>query len=102
MNDIDDNDVYERIIYENPDKETQYRLVVSAFRGIEYLHLRKYYLDFEGEYKATKEGACIPFQLNNISNLFAALVEILSLAESKSEILKHFEEQIRDLYPDDK
>lgn len=101
MNEVDDNDVYERIIYENPDKETQYRLVVSTFREIEYLHLRKYYLDFEGEYKPTKEGACIPFQLNNISNLFSALVELLSLAESKSEILEHFEELIRELYPDE-
>jgi len=94
-------DVYERVIYENPDKETQYRLVVSTFREIEYLHLRKYYLDFEGEYKPTKEGACIPFELNNISNLFSALVEVLSLAESKNEILEHFEEQIRELYPDE-
>ena len=96
------DDIYEHIIYENPDKETQYRLVVSTFRDIEYLHLRKYYLDFEGEYKPTKEGACIPFELNNISNLFSALVEVLSLAESKNEILKHFEDLIRDIYPNDK
>jgi hypothetical protein len=101
MNEPDSNDVYERIIYENPTKETQYRLVVSTFREIEYLHLRKYYLDFEGEYMPTKEGACIPFELNNIANLFSALVEILSLAESKDSILEHFEELIRDLYPDE-
>lgn len=97
----DDNDIYERIILEQDHKETQWRLVVSKFRDIEYLHLRKYYLDFEGEYKPTKEGACIPFELNNISNLFSALVEVLSLAESKNEILEHFEEQIRELYPDE-
>ena len=101
MNEVDSNDVYERIIYENPDKETQYRVVVSTFREIEYIHIRKYYLDFEGEYMPTKEGVCFPFELTNVSNLFAALVEILSLAESKSEILEHVEEQIRDLYPND-
>jgi hypothetical protein len=91
-------DVYERIIYENPDKETQYRLVVSTFREIEYLHLRKYYLSFEGDYKPIKEGVCIPFELNNVSNLFSALVEILSVAESKSEILNHFKHEIKELY----
>ena len=34
--------VYERIIHYNEDKEIQVRLTVSTFRGIEYLHLRKY------------------------------------------------------------
>ena len=91
-------------IYEKMIQETEYeqiRLVVSTFRDVEYISLRKYYLDFEGEYMPTKEGVCFPFELTNVSNLFAALVEILSLAESKSEILEHFEEQIRDLYPND-
>ena len=34
--------MYERIIHYNEEKETQVRLSVSTFRGIEYLHLRKY------------------------------------------------------------
>jgi hypothetical protein len=46
----------------------------------------------------TKEGACIPFELNSLSNLFEALVEILSLAESKGSIETHFKELLRDLY----
>lgn len=97
MTDADD-DIYERIILEQENKEIQWRLVVSKFRDTEYLHLRKYYLDFEGTYMPTKEGACIPFELNSLSNLFEALVEILSLAESKGSIEKHFKGLIKNLY----
>ena len=52
MTDADD-DIYERIILEQENKEIQWRLVVSKFRDVEYLHLRKYYLDFEGIYMPT-------------------------------------------------
>jgi len=97
MTDAED-DIYERIILEQENKEIQWRLVVSKFRDVEYLHLRKYYLDFEGTYMPTKEGACIPFELTSLSNLFEALVEILSLAESKGSIEKHFKELLQDLY----
>ena len=94
----EDDDIYEKIILEQENKEIQWRLVVSTFREVEYIHLRKYYLDFEVEYKPTKEGACIPFELTSLSNLFEALVEILSLAESKGSIETHFKELLRDLY----
>ncbi len=97
MTDAED-DIYEKIILEQENKEIQWRLVVSKFRDVEYLHLRKYYLDFEGEYKPTKEGACIPFELTSLSNLFEALVEILSLAESKESIKEHFKELLEGLY----
>ena len=92
------DDVYEKIILEQEDKEIQYRLVVSTFRDVEYVHIRKYYLDFEGEYKPTKEGVCIPFELNSLSNLFEGLVDLLSLSESKSIIQEHFKDLLTDLY----
>jgi len=92
------DDVYEKIILEQEDKEIQYRLVVSTFRDVEYVHIRKYYLDFEGEYKPTKEGVCIPFELNSLSNLFEGLVELLSLTESKTIIQEHFKDLLKDLY----
>ena len=92
------DDVYEKIILEQEDKEIQYRLVVSTFNDVEYVHIRKYYLDFEGEYKPTKEGVCIPFELNSLSNLFEGLVELLSLSESKSIIQEHFKDLLTDLY----
>ena len=91
-------DVYEKIILEQEDKEIQYRLVVSTFNDVEYVHIRKYYLDFEGEYKPTKEGVCLPFELNSLSNLFEGLVELLSLSESKNIIQEHFKDLLTDLY----
>ena len=39
--------VYEKVINEKDNQ--QIRLVINTFRGIEYLSLRKYYLDFEEE-----------------------------------------------------
>ena len=38
-------EVYEKIIFEKEGTE-QVRLTINEFRGVEYLHLRKYYLDF--------------------------------------------------------
>ena len=39
--------IYERVI--NEKDNIQIRLVINTFRGVEYLSLRKYYLDFEEE-----------------------------------------------------
>ena len=38
---------YSKIISYDPDREEQIRLVVNNFRDIEYLSIRKYYLDFD-------------------------------------------------------
>ena len=37
--------VYEHLIHYDEEKETQVRVTVNTFRGVEYLSLRKYYLD---------------------------------------------------------
>ena len=39
--------VYEHTIHYDEEKQTQIRVTVNTFRGIEYLHVRKYYMDFE-------------------------------------------------------
>ena len=45
MIDLGAPSIYERVINE---KDTeQVRLVINTFRGVEYLSLRKYYLDFD-------------------------------------------------------
>ena len=74
-------EMYEKVIHYDEEKEVQVRLIVSSFRGIEYLHLRKYYLDF-----------------NNSRELFVGLTEILSLAESKEIIEEQFQDLINNLY----
>ncbi len=89
--------LYEKIIFENPEKGVQLRAVVSEFRDIEYFHLRKYYLSFEGEYVPTKEGVAMPVSLHNVYTLLDALIEICAKAESVDSITKHFQQKIADL-----
>lgn len=89
-------EVYSRIIQEN--EFNQVRLTVNIFRGVEYIHLRKYYMDFTEEWKPSSEGIGMALNLNNSKELFAGLLEILSLAESKELIVEHFKELIEDSY----
>ena len=91
-------EMYERVVHYDKEKEIQIRLTVSTFRGIEYLHLRKYYLGFDEEWCPTPEGVAFPLDFDNSRELFAGLVEILSLAESKEIIQEHFSDLIQDLY----
>ena len=90
MIDLSAPSIYERVINE---KDTQQiRLVINTFRGVEYLSLRKYYLDFDEEWLPSKEGITIPEDIENVQELFRGLVEILSLAESKSILEEEFKE----------
>ena len=40
-------EIYEKVIHYDEAKEVQVRLTINSFRGIEYLHVRKYYMDFD-------------------------------------------------------
>lgn len=93
---MDDEEIYSRIIHSTED--FQVRLTINRFRGVEYLHLRKYYLDFSEEWMPTKDGVAMPLDLSNSKELFVALVEILSLAESKTVIEDNFKELLKDIY----
>jgi hypothetical protein len=90
--------MYEKIIHYNEEKNIQVRLTVSAFRGIEYLHLRKYYLDFSEEWKPSNEGVAMELDFNNSRELFSGLLEIISLAESKEIIEEYFKDYIEEIY----
>jgi hypothetical protein len=96
MIDLSAPSMYEKVIQET--EYEQIRLVVSTFRDIEYLSLRKYYLDFEEEWKPTKEGITMPIDFDNSRNLFEGLVEILSLAESKTILEQEFKEILDQIY----
>ena len=88
-------------IYEKMIQETEYeqiRLVVSTFRDVEYISLRKYYLDFEEEWKPSNQGISMPIDFDNSRNLFQGLVEILSLAESKSILEEEFKDLLDQIY----
>lgn len=90
------NEIYYRVINETPDK--QVRLVINEFREVEYLHLREYYLDFDEIWQPSNKGVSMPLSLENSKELFAGLLEILSLAESKELILETFKELIEETY----
>lgn len=91
-------EAYSRVIHYDKLKEQQVRLTINTFRGIEYIHLRKYYMDFDEEWKPTPEGIAMPLDLTNSRELFAGLIEILSLAESKQLVEETFGDLIKDLY----
>jgi hypothetical protein len=96
MIDLSAPSMYEKVIQET--EYEQIRLVVSTFRDVEYLSLRKYYLDFEEEWKPTREGITMPIDFDNSRNLFEGLVEILSLAESKNILEQEFKEILDQIY----
>ncbi len=90
--------VYSRIIDYNEEKDIQVRVSINIFREIEYLHIREYYRDFEGDWAPSNKGIVIPLTMENSKELFSALVEILSLAESKEIIVENFKELIESTY----
>lgn len=96
MIDFSEPSIYERVITEGATE--QLRLVINTFRGVEYLSLRKYYLDFDEEWLPSKEGVTIPVDIENVQELFRGLVEILSLAESKAILEDEFKEILDEIY----
>jgi hypothetical protein len=92
------DEVYSRIVYYDELKDIQVRIGINEFRGVEYLFLRKYYRDFEGEFRPSNEGVNMPLGIENSREMFAGLVEILSLAESKQVIIDEFKELIEATY----
>ncbi len=93
------DEVYSRIVYYDEAKDIQVRLGINEFRGVEYLFLRKYYRDFEGDFRPSNEGVNMPLGIENSKEMFAGLVEILSLAESKQIIVDNFKDLIEATYP---
>ena len=91
-------EVYEKIISENEEGTEQVKLTINTFYDVEYMHLRKYYLDFDGDFKSSKDGIAMKLDFNNSRGLFEGLVEILSLAESKSILETHFKDILDEIY----
>jgi len=91
-------ELYEKVISENEEGTEQVKLTINTFYDTEYLHLRKYYLDFDGDFKPSKDGIAMKLYFNNSKGLFEGLVEILSLAESKSILETHFKDILDEIY----
>lgn len=89
--------VYEKLIFENSEKGFQIKLVISEFRDIEYLHLRKYFMSFEDGYVPTKEGISIPVSIQSVHALLDGLIEICAKAEGMDSIQNHLASKLSDL-----
>lgn len=90
---MDDNIQYNKIIDENMEKGFQVRLVVNDFRETTYIQLRKYFLTYEGEWQASREGVSIPASLENIYGLMDGLLDICAKAEGE-EVIRKYAEQV--------
>jgi len=84
------NELYEKLIYENEIKGYQLKLVVNEFKGIQYIHIRKYFLSYEGDFIPSKEGISMEASISNITALLNGLIEICSKEESKEAINNYF------------
>ena len=82
--------IFEKLIHENEEKGFQLKLVVNEFKGIEYLHIRKYFLSFDDGYLPSKEGISFPCTLSNVYALLDGLIEVCAKAETIDSINEHF------------
>lgn len=82
--------LYEKVIYNNEDKFYQLRLVVNEFREIQYVHIRKYFMTYEGNYQASREGVSMVASISNILSLLDGLMEIVSKEEASQAIDEYF------------
>lgn len=94
---MDSEVLFEKIIHENEIKSFQLRLVLNEFKEKHYLHLRKYFMDFEGNWVPTREGASMEATIHNIYALLDGLLELVSTAEGIDGIEEHFRSKISDL-----
>lgn len=88
------DDLYEKLIYQNDDKFYQLKLVVNEFREKYYVHIRKYFLSYDGEYIPSKEGVSMEASLHNIFSLLDGLMEIASNEECTELVNKYFTDKI--------
>ncbi len=66
---------------DNLEDFSKWRLTITEFRGVQYLNIREYFLDFDGEFQPTKKGLTVPLEMEFTKNLFRALKLIVSEGE---------------------
>lgn len=97
---MDETFLYEKLIYDNQDKFYQLRLVANEFKGKQYIHVRKYFQTYEGEYQASREGISMEASITNILTLLDGLIDLVSKEEAISVINAYFKDKLSDLQKD--
>lgn len=95
---MDSSEIYSKVVWQDEPGLNQVRLVINEFRDVEYIHLRKYYLDFEGDWLPTNKGISMPLEIESTRALFEGMAEIISLAESRGVIEEYFGDIITNIY----
>ena len=90
--------LYEKLIHYNEDRHEKIYLSINTFRDVEYLSIRKYYQDFDEQWKPSKEGVSMPLDFDNSKALFEGLVEILYISEVKGILENHYKEILDEIY----
>lgn len=90
-------DLYSKTIYQNDETGTQYKITLSEFREKEYIHVRKYFLSYEGEWLATKEGAGFLASIQNTYALLEGLLDICSKIEGKEALFSMLEDKLNEI-----
>ena len=90
--------LYEKLIHYNEAKHEKIYLTVNTFREVEYISLRKYFQDFDEEWKPSKEGINTPLDFENSKLLLDWLLESLSISEVKDILETHFKEKLDEIY----
>ena len=93
---MEENEPYYRIISVKDD--SQIRLTINTFRGVDYISIREYYMDFDEEWQPTRKGITLPLTIPITRELFSGLVEIMSLAEAKSILEAEFKDVLDNIY----
>lgn len=86
--------LYEKLIHQDDVKSYQLRLVVNNFRERTYVHIRKYFLSYEGEYIPSREGVSMEASMDNILSLLDGLMELCSFEENKDTVAKYFNDKL--------
>jgi hypothetical protein len=87
--------LYEKLIYDNQDKFYQLRLVANEFKGRQYVHIRKYFQTYEGDYQASREGVSMEASISNILSLLDGLLELVSKEEATELVNKYFSDRLK-------
>lgn len=88
-----DDILYEKLISQNDVKNYQVKLVVSRFRDIIYLSIRKYFLSFDEGYVPSKEGISMEFEMASSFALLQGMLEICSDAEGVQAVVDELQKE---------
>ena len=91
-----DDGIVSVVLHENLDKGYQIRITANSFREVDYIHFKKYFLSYEGEWVPSKEGVSIPMSLQNMYLLLDTIHTVCSKHEKKNAIVEKLSKELNE------